>query len=58
MNIRICKGCKYFARHFGNRDAVGNRTVSNYWCVAKNGFIRNFPKQCKWRKEEGGDNAI
>ena len=52
MNIRVCKGCKYFTKHYGNKDSVGKRTVSNYWCVAKNGFIRSFPKQCKWREEQ------
>lgn len=53
MNIRACKGCDSFVKHYGNRDATGKRTVSNYWCVKKNGFIKNFPKQCKWRA--GGD---
>ena len=55
MNIRVCKGCKYFCKYYGNRDGLGKRIVSNFWCVAKNGFIRNFPKQCKWRKESGQD---
>lgn len=55
MNIRACKGCVYFTKHYGNKDSRGNRTVSNFWCVAKNGFIRNFPKQCELKKEaEGG----
>ena len=51
MNIRACKGCKFFTKYFGNRDEFGRRTVSNYWCVAKGGFIKSFPKQCKWRAE-------
>lgn len=52
MNIRDCAGCKYFVKHYGNKDKLGKRTVSNYWCVAKNGFIRNYPKQCKFKKEK------
>ena len=52
MNARACKGCRYFVKHYGNKDSQGNRIVSNYWCVAKNGFIRNFPKQCKLKKEK------
>lgn len=47
MNIRACKGCIYFTKYYGNRDKTGERTVSNYWCVAKQGFIKNFPKQCE-----------
>ena len=52
MNVRACKGCKYFVKHYGNKDSQGNRIVSNYWCVAKNGFVRNYPKQCKFKKEK------
>lgn len=52
MNIRVCKGCIYFAKHYGNKDRLGNRTVSNYWCVKKQGFIKRFPAQCKWRCEK------
>ena len=51
MKIRACKGCRHFHKYYGNRDRIGKRTVSNYWCGAKNGFIRSFPKQCKWRVE-------
>ncbi len=54
MNIRDCKGCIYFAKHYGNKNKLGELTVSNYWCVKKNGFIRSFPKKCqfKTKKEE------
>ena len=52
MNIRDCKGCKYFSKYYGNKDSSGKRVVSNYWCSSKNGFIRNFPKQCKMREEQ------
>ena len=52
MNIRACKGCIFFTRYYGNKDEAGKQTVSNYWCVAKQGFIRRFPKQCD-RMEEG-----
>ena len=51
MNVRACKGCKYFVKYYGNKDGAGNRTVSNYWCISKNGFIKNFPKQCQRREE-------
>ena len=51
-NIRACKGCIYFAKHYGNKDSVGKRTVSKYWCVKKQGFIKRFPVQCE-RKEDG-----
>ncbi len=48
MNIRACKGCRYFVKHYGNMDSTGKRKVSNYWCIVKNGFIKSFPKKCKW----------
>lgn len=51
MNIRDCKGCVYFKKYYANKDKTGKRTVSNYRCVAKNGFIKNFPKKCPWKKE-------
>ena len=52
MTIRACKGCIYFGKYYGNRNKKGERTVSNFWCVSKNGFIRSFPKQCNFRKEQ------
>lgn len=51
MNIRACKGCIYFSKYYGNKNKKGDRVVSNYWCVAKQGFIKRFPKKCE-RKEE------
>lgn len=51
MNIRDCKGCIYFHKHYGNKNKKGDRVVSNYWCVAKQGMIKRFPKKCE-RKEE------
>ena len=51
MNIRACKGCIYFAKHYGNKNKKGEQTVSNYWCVAKQTMIKRFPKECE-RKEE------
>lgn len=52
MNIRGCAGCKYFVKYYGNKNKLGKQTVSNYWCVKKNGFIRSFPKQCKFKSKE------
>lgn len=52
MNIRACRGCRYFHKYYGNRDARGKPAVSNEWCIAKNGFIKRFPKQCKWREDK------
>ena len=52
MNIRDCSGCKYFAKHYGNKNQVGKREVSNYWCIKKNGFIRSFPKKCQFKPKE------
>ena len=54
MNIRDCAGCIHFAKHYGNKNKLGGRTVSNYWCAEKNGFIRSFPKKCQFKakKEE------
>ena len=57
MNIRACKGCIYFTKYYGNRNNKGERTVSNYWCVSKNGFIRSFPKQCNFKKESGDSDV-
>lgn len=52
MNNLICKGCKYFVKYYGKKDKQGKRIVSNYWCVAKNGFIRNYPKYCKFKTDK------
>ena len=54
MNIRDCKGCIYFAKHYGNKNKLGERTASSYWCAKKNGFIRSFPKKCKLKEERAG----
>ena len=51
MNIRACKGCIYFHKHYGNKDKNGRRIVSSYLCSKKNGFIKNFPKQCNLKEE-------
>lgn len=50
MNIRACKECIYFAKNYGNKNKKGERTVSSYWCVAKQGNIRKFPKECEKRE--------
>lgn len=50
MTLKACKNCIFFSQYFGNKDSSGKRTLSNYWCVKKNGFIRNFPKQCGLKK--------
>ena len=55
MTIKACKGCRYFTKYYGNKNKKGERTVSNYWCVEKQGFIRSFPKQCNFRKESTGE---
>lgn len=52
MNIRDCDGCKYYVKHYGNKNKLGEQTVSNYWCVKKNGFIRSFPKKCMFKQKE------
>lgn len=44
-----CDGCRFFHKHYGNKDKQGNRTVSNYWCSERNGFLKKFPKECKFR---------
>ncbi len=49
---KICNGCVYFHKHHANFDKAGNRTVSSYWCSAKNGRITTKPKQCVLRKEK------
>lgn len=51
MNKRACKGCKWFAEYYGNKDKNGKRVVSNCWCIARNGMIKRFPKQCERREE-------
>lgn len=57
MNIRDCDGCKHFTKYYGNKNKVGKRTVSNYWCVRKNGFIRSFPKKCLFKPKEKKENG-
>ena len=54
MNIRDCAGCIHFTKHYGTKNKLGERTVSNYWCVKKQGFIRSFPKKCKLKEERAG----
>ena len=46
MNIRACKECIHLKKNYGNKNKEGERTVSGYWCVAKNGSIKRFPKEC------------
>ena len=55
MNIRACKGCRYFTKYYGTKNKKGERTVSKFWCVEKQGFIRSFPKQCANRIGSGGE---
>lgn len=50
MNKRDCKDCKHFTKYYGNKNARGERVVSNYWCIEKSGFIKKFPVKCE-RKE-------
>ena len=52
MNVRDCKGCIYFAKHYGTKNKLGERMASNHWCVKKNGFIRSCPKKCKFKTEK------
>lgn len=52
MNIRDCKGCIYFAKHYGNKSKIGEREVSKYWCVKKQGFIHSFPKKCQFKSRK------
>lgn len=49
--MNICKGCIYFTKYYGNKDKNGKRSISNYWCVRRNGFLKKYPKECKLRKE-------
>lgn len=51
-NIRDCKGCRHFTKLYTNFDKQGNRVVGGYWCIAKNGRIKTFPKQCNRRVEK------
>lgn len=50
MNFRACKDCIYFAPFYGAKNKQGKPTVSNYWCVKKQGFVKKFPKECKWKE--------
>ena len=43
MNIRKCKGCTHYSKLY-DRDGK----PCNHWCIAKNGIIKNFPKECKY----------
>lgn len=54
MILRACKNCLFFVKHYGTKDKQGHRTVSNYWCVSRNGFITKPPKECERRKEKQG----
>ena len=51
MNYRDCKGCRYFAKYYGNKNKKGERTVSNFWCIEKQTMLQRFPKKCEWKKE-------
>ena len=52
MNARACKDCIYFVPFYGTKNKQGKPTVSNYWCVKKQGFVKKFPKECKWKEEQ------
>ena len=56
MNKRDCKDCIYFSKYYGNKNAKGERVVSKYWCVKKQGFIKRFPINCE-RKRLGRNEA-
>lgn len=47
MNLRACKDCVYFSKYYGTKDKRGNATVSRFWCVKRQGFVKRFPKECK-----------
>ena len=51
MNKRACKDCIYFVKYCGNKNKKGERVVSNYWCIARNGFLKRCPKQCEKRRD-------
>ena len=46
MADHACKDCPFYVKYYGNKDKRGNRTVSNHWCVKRNGFIKKQPKEC------------
>ena len=52
MNFSDCKKCEYLVKYHGNKNKLGERTVSNYWCVKKNGFVHKFPKKCMLKQKE------
>ncbi len=54
MSIHDCAGCIYFAKHYGTKNKLGERTISNYWCAKKNGSIHSFPKKCQLKEERAG----
>lgn len=51
MNKRACKDCIYFVEYYGNKNKKGERVISNYWCIARNGFLKRCPKQCERRRD-------
>lgn len=52
MNIRDCAECRYFVKYYGNKNKLGKKIVSNYWCAKKNGFIHLFPKKCQFKMKK------
>lgn len=49
---KICKGCIFCHPHYGNKSKQGKRTISGYFCSAKNGQITTNPKKCIFKKEQ------
>lgn len=49
---KICKSCIFCHPHYGNKSKQGKRTISGYFCSAKNGQITTNPKKCILKKEQ------
>lgn len=47
LNKSACKGCKCLADFNGKKN----------WCVKRNGKLKSFPKQCKFRENEEKKNG-
>jgi len=47
MRIKgICKTCRHSSLYYGN-----GKSATGVWCVAKNGRLKKFPKECGFYKE-------
>ena len=50
MSRSICRQCRYYHHHYGNKNKKGERVISRNWCIQKGITIVRIPKKCEFFK--------